>query len=286
MRPIPKILYTFWTGEMGPVVRHCLERMSRCYRGYEMKVLGDSDLPEEMRTLSPEYKADFARLDALAQTGGVWLDASCIVFDMDWLHSAVTFPDEAEMVGFGAPWDQNVLENWTLAAPHPSSFVAAWRDEYVLALREGPPAYCDRVKSEVPTSLHPSLPYLTCHAAAAVVRRRHHTDAVQLFQSAPQGPFGVQVLFDWDVAASAMYILTQPVARVHAVCGSFCKLRGVERNRVQDFLKKDPGILRPGSVLHESLHNHNHHNPAAWLVVIVVLLVFVACWFRGDSRRS
>ena len=264
---------------MGPVVRHCLERMKHFYRGYEMKVLVESDLPEEMKALSPEYKADFARLDALAKTGGVWMDASCIVFDMQWLCNAVNLPNETEIVGFGAPWDQKVLENWTLAAPHPSSFVTTWRDEYVVALREGPSVYCDRVKSQVPTSLHPSLPYLTCHAAAAVVRRHHHADAVQLFPSAPQGPFGVQVLFDWDVAASAMYILTQPVARVHAVCRSFCKLRGVERNRIEDILKLDPGILRPGSILHVAPCTHHH---AAWLVVSIVLLVVVA-WLLKSS---
>jgi hypothetical protein len=96
--------------------------------------------------VSGEYKADFGRLDALAKTGGVWMDASCIVFDMQWLCNAVNLPNETEIVGFGAPWDQKVLENWTLAAPHPSSFVTTWRDEYVVALREGPPVYCDRVQ--------------------------------------------------------------------------------------------------------------------------------------------
>ena len=164
------------------------------------------------------------------------MDASCFVFDNLWILGASHLHEKTEVVGFSAPFDDGILENWALAAPAGAPFMARWRDEFDLALREGPAAYCSRMRSQVPVILHDKLPYLACHAAAAIVRSRYPDSLVQLLPSVPVGRFGVRSLLGWDVSAVAMYLLTQPAGDIHRLSGSFCKLRGAERSALDTFI--------------------------------------------------
>ena len=272
MLDIPPILYTSWSGdEMGPLVRRCIDSMRRWY---PVVVLNDNDLPDEIRkgNWSPEIRSDYARISALASTGGVWMDASSFVFDDAWTSRALELPSNTQVIGFRAPWDADVLENWALAAPSGSVFMTLWRDEFARALKEGPENYCQRVKDQTPASLHPSLPYLSCHAAAAVVRSEHPELHLHLSPSVPVGPFGVHDLFQFEAAATVMYILTQPADRVYAVCGSFCKLRGVERNTADRIMATEGFVVHPDSIFQCS------NSVSVRYVALLALAIVLVAW--------
>ena len=285
MLDVPTILYTFWTGDdPGPVVQACWRSMQQALPNHRFHFLTEMDLPEHLRSpdVPPVIKADFARLDALATTGGVWMDASCFAFDDVWLcHATQTCRPETEVIGFGAPWDGDVLENWALVAPHGSLFLERWRDEYAQALRESPVRYCDRVRDQVPASLRGSyLPYLACHAAAAMVRVRFPETVVHLVPSAPHGPLGVQALFEMNAATTALYLLTQPRHLVRALCGSFCKIRGIDRNAMMSFIQGRKVAVSPDSVLH--VDRFTRLAAPSWVLLLCGVLI-VVMW--GVQRR-
>jgi hypothetical protein len=267
MLEIPPLLYTFWSGrEVGPVVRMCWQSMRLHFPGHRLIILSSEDLPPawQLSTLSPQIKADYARIDALAKTGGVWMDASCFLFNDSWVANLRELPDSTQVIGFGAPWDGNVLENWALAAPANSPFMSQWRDEFELAKQEQPAKYCQRVRNQLPVSLIPHLPYLASHAAAAVVRHRFPPASVKLLPSAPCGPFAVHSKQQWSAGRTALYLVRQPAAKIHSLCGSFCKLRGVERDLVDRILRIAPFIVHGHSIF------RTPWDP--WLAVMIMLI--------------
>ena len=279
MTSIPKILYTFWTnGNTGVVVDLCIQSMKRHFDGYEFVMLTSNDLPKEMQTASlpPAQQADFARLDALARTGGVWLDASCFVFNRSWLEEEAP---KAEVMGFGAPFDGEILESWALAAPAASPFMIAWRDEFKQAIKEGTAAYCNRVKDHVPPNLHGFLPYLTIHATAAVVRNSRPPEAVHLSPSVPHGPYGVHSLLGWNDSATALYILTQPADNIQRHCGSFCKLRGAERLALEQHMELLQFHIHPESIMYVKLQQPDSRGIYLCLACCV-LVVCTVWWFN------
>lgn len=79
--------------------------------------------------------------------------------------------DEERLVGFSAPFDDSVLENWAFAAKPAHPLVLAWKAEFARAIVMGFDAY----KAECSTSGRGSqatlerMPYLTMHGAYVVV---------------------------------------------------------------------------------------------------------------------
>jgi hypothetical protein len=177
--------------------------MRRLHPHWNVTVLCDSNLPPvgerpDIAALSAEHRADWMRLRAVSEHGGVWLDAACLLFrpvtcwvelDADW-----------DMQGFATPWDDSVMENWAFAAPSESPLMRDWFREYDHAVRMGCAAYCEELRARHPPGfpriLFNHLPYLTQHATLAVVRLKHHQAKIRL-QPSGTGPFAIQTLLNW-----------------------------------------------------------------------------------------
>ncbi len=92
-------------------------------------------LPENFASLAPQGQADWVRLNLLHEHGGIWLDASVILFrNLDWVHRAVA---EQEKEGMLYYLDLNtydkrypVYENWFIASTPRSTFVHRWLEEF------------------------------------------------------------------------------------------------------------------------------------------------------------
>ena len=114
---IPKIIYVFWEGNMNVFIRACFNNIKRMNPGFEVKLLTSESIdqkPKNFDDLKVQHKSDWARIEAIAKTGGVWIDISSIVlkpfdswidFDSDTFH------------GFEVPFGCDVIENWAFAAP-------------------------------------------------------------------------------------------------------------------------------------------------------------------------
>ena len=179
----------------------------------QIVVLSEKDLPHHVQkqSLTDSQRADYARLEAIARTGGVWMDASCFVFNRSWLEEAEALPQSVEIVGFATPFDSELLESWAFAAPQNSPFVLQWFQEFSRAVDEGVQSYSDRVRQQLPISLHERLPYLTIHATAALVSSQRPSGAMHLL---PCTPYAIQSLMEWNEASTAWYFITQPAVVV------------------------------------------------------------------------
>ena len=166
---IPKRLYVFWEGDSLPAFESaCLENMKAWNPSFEVVLLTTQtlrDLPHEYSSLTPQWKSDWARVDAVAETGGVWMDISCILMQPveSWVDMRST-----HLQGFNVPFGCDVMENWAFAAPPRCPLVLRWRDELKTAIEIGFGAY--NSQNEVPACLKGWLPYLTMHQALHVAR--------------------------------------------------------------------------------------------------------------------
>lgn len=81
-------VYTYWTGEMPPLIRLCLASIARhcpgseCWDQERFKAEYDGSLGEwtSIAKQLPNVQSDILRAWLLYSRGGVWLDADCILF--------------------------------------------------------------------------------------------------------------------------------------------------------------------------------------------------------------
>ena len=247
---IPRCLFTFWqddpsaprarAGADAELVRGCLGLMrQRCAAdGWEFRVLsaGAAGLPpppvDDSTRLTGAQLADWYRLAALAEHGGVYLDATCVV-----LAPLEAWVDcEASAVqGFSFVPDGQTLESWAIAAPRGSAFAARWRDEFGRALSVGVKAYCDRLPAGVVSEgLRPSLTdgYLAIHAAWRVVHLELPHVPVRLTSPIEAGqPYRFLAESRWDSPRAVAALFGKSEAALGGT--PLIKLRGKERDSVQ-----------------------------------------------------
>ena len=123
---IPKILHYCWCGqnEMPNVEKKCVERWKRFFQGYQTILWNECNfdvnynkyVKEAYETHHYAYVADVARLKALIEYGGIYLDADCKVLKpFDDLFGQHAF------TGFGA--DNREIAACTLAFEPEDSFL-------------------------------------------------------------------------------------------------------------------------------------------------------------------
>jgi len=133
----PKIIYTFWdSDELPPIVKASIETWKKHCPEYEIRILNYENTKHigiKHRDSHARY-ADFVRLYCLEETGGVWIDASVFLqrpLD-DWIESGYDYTGyHAEF--FSTDEKYPVIENWFMAAPKGSKFIADWKNEFFRA---------------------------------------------------------------------------------------------------------------------------------------------------------
>lgn len=134
----PKIIYTFWDSpdKLPPIVKASIDTWKRHCPDYEIRILNYENTKHmgiRHRDSHARY-ADFVRLYSLADTGGVWIDASVFLqrpLD-DWITSGYDY------TGYYSEYqttkeEYKVVENWFMAAPKGSKFINDWRNEFFRA---------------------------------------------------------------------------------------------------------------------------------------------------------
>ncbi len=237
---IPRNLFTFWTDDSPPeLVRCCVALMRRRHPGWNVTTLrpGFAGLPAPPSDgLSGAQQADWYRLHALAEHGGVYLDASCVTLAPceAWVRMS-----EAAVQGYEFVHDGETIESWAIACPRGSPLVARWRDEFARAVAMGHDArgllgpYCASLPAGVVTrGLAGSLPYLAIHAAWRVARRAAPSERVVLHSAVEAGrPYRYLAERKWrsDEAVGALF----GKAAAELADTPLIKLRGRERGHVR-----------------------------------------------------
>ena len=184
---IPAIIWTYWNAEvLSPFCEACIKSWKRYHPDFQVNVITPSTISKyidvDLKSLhwndSPARESDIVRLNVLAKYGGVWSDASMILYGpypcLDQLKSG-----NYEFVGYeilGPKTDERypVIESWWFATIPDGKFITAWRDAF---MDFGP---SDTVQSRVddlvkhkgtdPQRL--SVHYLFIHLAAQYVMQK------------------------------------------------------------------------------------------------------------------
>jgi hypothetical protein len=136
-KTIPKIIYTFWDSPTLPhIVEKSIDTWKKFCPDYEVRILNydnTSHMGIKHKDSHARY-SDFARLYALEETGGIWMDASVFLNKPidDWLthdHDYTGYYGEYHTTVKEWP----VVETWFMAAPKGSPFIKDWKNEFFRA---------------------------------------------------------------------------------------------------------------------------------------------------------
>ena len=147
---IPKVIWLYWEGDIPVFVEKCIENIKQKNINYVVHFLTPKTVHEfitidfdSLNIHLPQHKADLIRFKLLYVYGGIWLDASIIVYEnLDWIQS-VTSENQTEIFAYyrkknTTNLNSPVIENWLLATAPNNIFFKNWFDELVNAMTIGP----------------------------------------------------------------------------------------------------------------------------------------------------
>ncbi len=214
---IPKKIWTYWDSldTMPMFVQKCIDSWKKYNPAYEINVLTKDtvsnyvSIPEAIKN-HPNFNdtrsrfADLVRLYLLDQHGGIWIDASCLMYQGfdDWL------PFQADM--FCYTYNQGdkdfkypVLENWFIAAKPNIPFISAWKKEFLeIANYDSVHEYVQSRKAmgaDIST-LKDMATYLAMHVAAQKLIQidKMSLKGIKMQESSDGGPMWFLVKNGWD----------------------------------------------------------------------------------------
>lgn len=248
---LPKTIWMYWEqGSPPPIIRACIARIERLNPGFEVRVLDRATvlqclegMPAAVWLLPIEQRSDWVRLSLLHRHGGIWIDASCIVNrPLDWVLD-IHERHGTDFIGFSrrkATLDPAypIIDNWFLAAPADSRFVADWLREFeagVLGL--GVERYIGRIKADpghrqIIQNIHDPY-YLCMHVAGQIALRRHRGGPLHLTE-AESSAFFYQTQRKWNRTQLHKQLLLK-----HEPASLPCliKLTAGDRRYIDDYLK-------------------------------------------------
>jgi len=269
MNEIPKIIYQFWRGPAVVVADVCMRRVKNVHPGWHVEVLHDVDEHiNGLDQLSVQLQSDWVRLCAVARTGGVWLDATCICVApvTDWIDLT-----QAEVQGFSAPFADDVLESWAFAAPPDNALVRRWKEVFRSAIEVGVGTFKKQLPDWVKChAIYDHLPYLTVHVCYMIAARDINIPAKMV--PSCKGPFVLHCANEWS-SHRVVKLLMHECGENTKQPPPLIKLRGAETHLVRQYECRCGSIMSivgmPCSIPHR---NHTHV-----AVVVISLLAVAAC---------
>ncbi|WP_038343579.1 glycosyltransferase family 32 protein [Acinetobacter sp. A47] len=187
---IPKKIWMYWEGPVAGFVEKCVEQVKKINPDYEVHFLTPDTVKNfcdidfsRFPQATPQQKADLIRFQLIYQYGGIWLDASIIVYEhLDWIQELVTKTHTDSFAYYRAKNTTlkayPVLENWLLASTEKNPFFKYWFDELAKAIELTPKAYLQQLKQTEPHYQDlfqhiGRLEYLVAYVACQKVMRQH-----------------------------------------------------------------------------------------------------------------
>ena len=213
LEPIPKIIWLYWEGSLPSLVKRCMERIQSMHPDYQVHILGvdnvqtycSFDLQQMVvQKATPQQRADLIRFNLIYQYGGIWLDASIIVYEkLDWINTLVQQSKTQSFSYFRAKnttlLEYPVLENWLLASVARNHFYQYWFDGLYTAIEQGPQQYIDEIKKQPNSSdifqRIGRLEYLVAYVVCQKVMREHPVSMVLI--NCDKNAFFYQVSHQW-----------------------------------------------------------------------------------------
>lgn len=187
---IPKKVWMYWEGQCPVFVEICVARIRQYNPEYEVYFLTPDTVKEfcdidyrRLQYTTPQQKADLIRFELIYQYGGIWLDASSIVYQsFDWIQDLVSKNQSNSFAYYRKKNTTNtafpVVENWMLASVAKNIFFKQWFDELLNALELTPKKYIQQIREveEYPQDFFQEigrLEYLVAYVACQKVMRQN-----------------------------------------------------------------------------------------------------------------
>lgn len=256
---IPKIIWMYWEGVLPQFVEKCVENIRTKNPDYVVNFLTPENVKafcdidyHRLAHATPQQKADLIRFELIYQYGGIWLDASTIVYEnLDWIQQLVT---EHQTNSFAYYRKKNttcpnfpVLENWLLASSAKNVFFKYWFDELVTAIELTPKAYLQKLKETEPDYQDliqhiGRLEYLVAYVACQKVMRNHLPSMCLI--NCDKNALYFQVKHQW---VKEKVLIDMAIHYPPAEMPKLIKLAGKERKTLSHYYEK--GMYLEGSLL-------------------------------------
>lgn len=205
-----------------------------------------------MKDATPQQKADLLRFDLLYQHGGIWLDASIIVYEnLDWIPELMQ-KNQTECFSYyrkknTTNFDYPVLENWLLASVKNNVFFKHWYDELYLAIQQTPKSYVQNIRNTEKNSKDffqriSNLEYLVAYVACQKILR-HFFPSITLIDC-DENAFYYQVKNRW---VKEKILINMAINYPAEEYPKLIKLAGKERNYLCQYYNK--GMYFKGSLI-------------------------------------
>lgn len=240
---IPKVLYCYWNKKLTQFLKECINSWKIHNPDYKIIIINDknvkqySDIKRYKNVDSVQRFSDYLRLDILSKYGGIWCDIST------FMTAPLNFVNENqkyEIVGFSYPDNScnNTLENWFIACQKNSLIIKKWKDKFFQI--DNWYKFNNDTKNiniECVHNLTNSGGYLSMHLCfnLLIYENPEYLDKIKLFKST-DGPFKIHASQNWkeyNIAKEFIKLKDQ-----NNLPKPFVKLRGIERNKLENILKK------------------------------------------------
>lgn len=186
---IEKIIWVYWQGPLSEFLKTCLEKIRKLHPEYEVNILNETNIKsfskisyEDFGEITPQLKTDILRLDLLYNYGGIWIDASVILYEsLDWVYKIIE-NNSTDAFGYyrsGNTTDSNfpVIESWLLATSKFNEFFLVWKNELIDAIKIGKLNYINNIKNNYQNPENyfqkiGDLEYLIIYVACQVAMRK------------------------------------------------------------------------------------------------------------------
>lgn len=256
---IPKIIWMYWEGEIPLFVQKCVENIKTKNASYTINFLTPNTLDQylnlDFNALNihlPQHKADLIRYKLLHIYGGIWLDASIIVYEnLDWIQDLITQNRTQSFAYYRKKnttnHDSPVIENWLLATTPNNPFFKDWFDELLNAMQIGPKNYINHIKQTMPDHEKifqkiSNLEYLISYVVCQIIMSRVVLSITLI--DCDQNAFYYQVKNKW---VKEKTLIEMAINHHSGEYPKLIKFAGKERKHVGEFYEK--GLYFESSLL-------------------------------------
>ncbi|WP_241613890.1 glycosyltransferase family 32 protein [Rosenbergiella epipactidis] len=177
--PLPRNIWIYWNDSPPDIVLRCFELVKKLHPNWNVYFLNRKTIAdfididfESINAITHQQQSDAIRLELLYHYGGIWLDASVIVFHSFDKFKLTIDEKNVDLLGFYRNVnliDRNnpVMENWFITARKKSPAIKLWRDEFYKSLSIGIKTYVDNIRlsnAKALANLYDPY-YLVCYVA-------------------------------------------------------------------------------------------------------------------------
>ena len=231
-KPVPKKIWSYWHNPDTPdFIKACIASWRYYAPDFEITLLDSTTVskltgkvPYWVKRRSPTAISDWVRLKLLHKHGGIWMDASTLLFEkIENLLPDMALVGPDPFTFFNRSWstdlDRPMIESWFISSPPKNDLIGHWMREYHLACVSRK-TYLATMKliygKEKIFQGYPKINYFTVFAALQVVLMRNKNFCIVTCDS-EIGPYRLHSQLEYDSDKIAHSLIEGPLSEIQWV---------------------------------------------------------------------